>query len=332
MDPLQQASLARAKAALDVLSSSAGAADRARAHAFIELGFTTLVTPPHELPGALSQHANELVRKAAAHATDDGWSTGDAEALAASYVASIAELSLLDQIKRYAAVLPVGQRRALVASGSTASTVTEGELKVVRRLEQNFSDVEPAKAAAIIVLTHELVNAVGGAGMRLFERELAASISAATNRAVLDMLVDSNTIEVDATGDPLGDLRAGLQAAGPSMGYVVAAPAGDVADLATRVENRGGMGVRGGTFTPGIEVVAVDDLAGIHVIPASRLALFDAGLELRSARHASVNMADSPTGPSTVVSLWQSGSLGILAERAFHLAGGAEIAVVGGTS
>jgi hypothetical protein len=331
MDPLQQATLARAKGAIEMLSASVGDTARASAKAFTELAFATLTHESHQIAAT---HPNEIVRRAAAHVISEGWSTGDAAALAAAFVASIAELSLLDQIAKYARVLPIGQRRALIASGTATATgvVAEGAPKVVRRLALSFGDVEPTKVASIVVLTNELAMAAGGAGQRLFEQELAASISAAANKAVLDLLTDSNTIEVAGTGDPLADLRAGLRAAGPSAGYVVAAPAGDVADLATSVANRGGMGVRGGTFVPGVEIVAMDDLSGMHIITASRLAMFDAGLEIRSAGHADVNMADSPSAPSAVVSLWQTGSVGLIAERGFHLAGDATLVVVGGES
>jgi hypothetical protein len=109
---------------------------------------------------------------------------------------------------------------------------------------------------------------------------------------------------------------------------VVAAPTADAIDLATRTENKGGMGVRGGTFVPGVEVVAVDDQEGMTIIPASRLAVYDQGLEVRSAEHASIDMRDTPTADAVTTSLWQSNLIGLLIERNWHLAGDAHVVVV----
>jgi hypothetical protein len=135
----------------------------------------------------------------------------------------------------------------------------------------------------------------------------------------LGALTTTSVDNIAATGDPLVDLRAGLRAAAPSYGYVVAAEPGYVLDLSTRVENRGA-GVRGGDFVSGVSLVAVDGLTGLRVIPASRMALWTTSLSIAPSSEADVNMSDSPTGPSSVVSLWQSNCRGLLASREFKLA------------
>ncbi|KAF1721962.1 hypothetical protein CSC75_04375 [Pseudoxanthomonas wuyuanensis] len=321
------AAVSRARTALDV--AVAGASLAAKAKAFTEIGWAMLGASNGPVNQILLSHPNDLVQKAVAASTIGGvWVGEDARALAAAYLASVAEESLLDQLARYARMLPINLTRTLVASGFTANVVTEGNVKVVRNLTLSVDEDVATKTAAIIVMTKELVNSSGPQGRALFENELRSSVTRATNQAVLTMLTTSSTETVAGTGDPLEDLRAGLAAAGPSSGYVVAAPGPAVIDLATRVENRGGMGVRGGSFIPGVEIVAMDDIEDIHVMPASRMAAWDGGLELRSAEHASVNMADSPTSPSEVVSLWQTNSLGLIAERSFHLVPSAEMVVV----
>jgi hypothetical protein len=163
----------------------------------------------------------------------------------------------------------------------------------------------------------------------LFENELRKAVTRAINLSVLAQLTDSDTVSIPGTGDALADLRAGLYMAGPSTGYVVAAPSADVLDLSLRVENRAGMGVRGGTFVPGVEIVAMDSITGIYVIPASHVSVRDGGLQVRSAEHAVVNMADTPASPSQMVSLFQTNSLGLLAERDFSLAHSAPMVIVG---
>ena len=201
---------------------------------------------------------------------------------------------------------------------------------MVKNLNLGLNDVETKKAAAIIVLTSELARATGGRA--LFESELRKAVTRAINQSVLAQLTDADTIEIAGGADTLANLRAGLQAAGPSEGYVVAASTDDVLDLATRIENRGGMGVRGGTFVPGVEVVAIDGTTGMSIIPASHISVRDGGLQVRSAEHATVFMSDTPTSPAEMVSLFQTNSLGLLAERDFFLAHSAPMVIVGGGS
>src|SRR5690606_29311535 len=117
----------------------------------------------------------------------------------------------------------------------------------------------------------------------------------------------------------LADLRMALSLVAPSYGYVVAMPSADVAVLATTIEAGPGFTVRGGTFRPGIEIVAVDHDDDTTVIPASRVALTDFGLQVRSARHANVEMRDSEEDPSEIVSLWQKNYMGLLVERTWKL-------------
>ena len=328
MDPMQFAAIDRARTALSV--AVAGNSHALQAKGFADLAYTMLrAERPEQALAQLKRHPNELVQKAVAHAIgDDIWDSPDAAALVASYIASIAEGSLLEQIGRYARVVPPQLRAGLVGSGFSTNVVAEGYPKVVRNLALDLAEIELTKAAAIIVLTKDLA----AVAQPLFERELRESVNRGVNAAVLSQLTDTNNIVVSATGDALADLRAGLQAAAPSNGYVVAASTAVTIDLSTRTENRGGMGVRGGTFVSGVEVVAVDNLSGLRIIPASRLAVLDGGMQVRSTGHASVDMRDSPESPAQLVSLWQTNSVGLLAERTFHLeaAADADMVVVGG--
>lgn len=329
MDHMQFAALSRARTALDVMV--AGESDASKAKAFTDMAFAMMITSKANIGNALRNHASPLVQKAAAHAlSDDVWTNADAAALAAAYIGSIAEGSLLEQIVRYGNRLPLNLPHVMVASGFSANVIAEGDPKVVKHMNLGLSDVSTQKAAAIIVLTNELIRAAGG--RTLFETELRKAVTRAINASVLDQLTDSDTISIPGSGDALADLRAGLYMAGPSAGYVMAMPAADVLDLSLRLENRGGMGVRGGTFVPGVEIVAMDEITDIHVIPASQVSVLDGGLQVRGAEHATVTMADSPTSPSELVSLWQTNSTGLLAERNFFMSHAAPIVIVQGGS
>lgn len=332
-DSLDAARLHRAHGLIaDALGTSEAPPPReAQTKAFVDLARTIALHGKAGVHKALASHSNDLVRKAAAHSRLDGiWSDGDGAALAAAFVESVAELSLLDQIARFARVVPVTQRRVLLASGTSADMTAEGGVKVVKRLELALDTEQAMKVATIVVCTKELLAETGS---ELFDRELRESVTRALNQAVLGELLNSTAIEIAATGDPLQDIRAGIAAAGPSNGYVVAATTGVVADLATRVEASPGFGVRGGEFRQGVSVVAVDDISETIVIPASRIALWLGDIELRRSGEGSVAMSDSPDSPGSSVSLWQTGCTGLICERRFHLfPSDTAIVVVGGGS
>jgi hypothetical protein len=320
VDVLELAALNRARTALDTIANLSPAEGRAKARAFVRAAHAVLTAPPKaDIADVLRRSSDELIVKAAAECIgDDLWDGPDAQALAASFIESIASLSLLDAIKRYARTIPPNLGSVLVATGTSAGTVDEGAPKVVREPGIETATVTPLKAAALIVLSSELARATG---TTLFERELVEGVAKAANAAVLGLLASSGTTTITGTTDPLANLRAGIRAAGPSAGYAVAAPSADVAALSTYIENRGGMTVRGGSFSPGVDIVAVDDATTFTVIPASRLAVTDFGLRLAPTREASVDMRDSPQSPAQHVSLFQANCIGLLVERLFKIAG-----------
>lgn len=320
-DPIATAHLMRAEKAIGDALAGYGrpATVHQKAAAFIAGAFEALRVSPHDLHRTLSAHANPLVQKASAHVLSE-WGGGDAAPLASAFIATVAELSLFDQIARYGRVIPAQVRRVMVASGAVGDIVAEGDPKVVRRLQLNLAGPDEAsKAVGMVVLTRELVDAGGPAVMRMFEDELTRTVLRAMNRAILGRIVDSSAIAVGSTGSAIGDLRAGLAAAPASDAFVVTGPTGFVAELATDPGNRGGMSVRGGEFIPGISVVAVDDETAVTVIPASRFAIRDHGMQVRSADHATVDMRDTPQSPAQQVSLWQTGSVGLIIERFYDL-------------
>lgn len=334
MDGLEMALAKRAEAAVGMLTANLPRTDHA-AKAFVDaaLSISRALNPEVAL-GSLQRSQSDLLTKAAAHSTLDAvWQGSDMRELAAAYIASVGEPDLISAISKYARNIPRGvMGRVLIATGATGNIVSEGFPKLIKRLDlTNGPDLPFAKSVAAVVVSQELLAATGDAGRRLFEDELAKAVVRAANAAVLTLLIDSGTTTVAPGADPLASLRAGLVAAGPSSGYVVTAPAGQVAWLATSDSNRGGMGVRGGTFVPGVDVVALDDATTMTVIPADRLAIWDGGLELRPAGHASVDMSDSPTATGSKVSLWQTNSMGLLVERFWRIEGDTSGVVVVGS-
>lgn len=329
MDPLTYAALCQAEKHLQNARQYAGATDyRAKAKEFTELA-KCIARARSEENAMNFLHAQQ---KAVGHVTLDSiWLDNDIQQMAKSFIASTAEPDLLIAIAKYGRPIPRFAGRVLIASGATGDSTAEGFPTLIKNLDLNVGvNTDFVKSLAAVVVSQELLSVGGDAGQKLFEGELAKAVIRAANSAVIASLTDSNTISASAGTDPLASLRAGIRAAGASDGYVVSMPAGDVAWLATHEANRGGMGVRGGTFVPGVEVVALDDATQTVVIPASKLAFIDGGIELRPTDAASVNMADSPTSPSQLVSLWQTNCVGLLVARYWRLDGDTSgIVVVG---
>src|SRR5690606_13349466 len=111
-DPIHAARLSLARDSIDALIGN----HTEKAAAFTDLAWALLrAKQPGSAMKALRECANPLVQRAAAHAlADEVWENGGAD-LAASYLASIAEFSILDSMKRYARVLPVASRSVMIA-------------------------------------------------------------------------------------------------------------------------------------------------------------------------------------------------------------------------
>lgn len=306
------------------LGADEGSQIARRTKAFVEAARLTAICGPRgELGPMLAESANPLVSKAAAANTLSGvWAGNGMRELAQSFIASIAPGDLLSQIARYARPIPVGQRNVMIASGFSADTTSEGAPKVVKNVSLSINPDNFKKVASIVVATKELLAKADPAAMELFQRELESAILRGSNQAAIDSLTDSNTTPATATGDALTDLRAGLRAAGASSAYVVAATRANIADLATRVEAASTFGAAGGDFRPGISIVPIDSASPkMLIIPASRLAAYVGAIELRPSGEGSLNMSDSPTSPSAMVNLFQTGCVGVIGERHFNLMG-----------
>lgn len=325
-DPMTLAQIIRAESALAFARETLAGEDHgSRAKSFVELAKAIACASDEGVAITRLQNSRDdaVTKATSAHVMLDSiWQAGDIRQLVASFIASVGEPDLLSAIARYGRGIPQGAGRVLIATGASGNTTLEGFPKLIRRLNLNVGpSVEFLKSTAAIVVSEELLTVLGKAGSSLFEAELIRAVIRAANAAIVASLVDSGTTQIADGVDPLASLRAGIRAAGPSDGYIVAAPAGDVAWLATHEANSGGAGVRGGTFAPGVELVALDDATAMTVIPASRLTVFDGGLELRPTGHATVDMSDDPQAAGEKVSLWQTNSVGLLVERFWRLDG-----------
>ena len=279
--------------------------------------------------GLPERFAKDIVTAAS---TDVAWGNPSGRDLAAAFLASVRAGSVIDSILRFGKKLPQNVPYLVLATGEgeTAGEVNEGALKAVRRITPDRVEAEQRKVAAIAVYTQELARATENEAARVIEAEMTASVLRGMNRSILGVLPKTS---IASTGTAVGDMQAGIAAAGPSTGYVVAATAPLVQELAFAADGR--MSINGGDFLPGVAVIPVEAGASdapMTVIPASRVAMVDYGLTVRNAQHATVFMTDDPEEPITaanLVSLWQTDSKAVLVERIYRLIAAAESVEVG---
>lgn len=312
-DPFSVSHAVRARSAIDFAIAAAVGPQREKSQAFIR-GCHLLLQHAHPDAAAVALETNEFTRGASAGTGD--WGDGPGRDLADAFIASLTERSLFDAIARAGWSIPGDTPGGWFASGLIGDAVGEGQPAIVRRPTFPPSGTRRGKVSALVVLTAELASVEGAE--KFITRELGSAVVRGTNREAVTLLTDTSTTTVALGTDPLAAVRNGLAAAGPAESYVVALPAPMVAQLATYAENSGGMGIRGGTFVPGIEIVALDDTTDGLVVPASRYGTRDWGLTVRRSTAAALNMSDSPSAPSELVSLWQVNARALLASRMFE--------------
>lgn len=337
MHPLEHAQIIRAQAALQAAVSDLPTKRKQKA-AVLEIARSMMLQQKQGMTRqafeTFRDHPNDLLQKAAVSAMSynaEPFQDATVRGLMAGYVESIAQLSALDAIKQFARPILAGSRSVMTGSGFVGDATVEGAPKVVRKPSLTLGDISPAKTVALVVLTREFALAGGDEALAVLDSEMSKSITAAINGAIYDHFNDSSALSLPTSGDVLEDVRLAVRSAGPSAGYVAVVPPGVTADLALRTEALPTFTMTGGEFRPGLHIVSADNANGIMVIPASRCAIFDGGLELRPSGEASVEMADDPQGAGEMVSLWQSGSVGLLAERSWHLAGKPTVVLVEGS-
>jgi hypothetical protein len=256
--------------------------------------------------------------------------------IASGFVQSLANAGAFDTVAASGAIrLGFDRRGFLLSSSVTVGTVREGAAIPVRAVEIAADLLDaPTNAAAILVLTEELMALAPGAA-DLIERELRRATIGAVDRPFLSTMADAGDA-VTSTGSIAADLSAALDTmdVDSASRLVLVAPSADVRRAALVASNGlrdfPELTVNGGTIA-GIRVVPSDFISGSPqyavLIDATGLAIAESPLELDVATHAALEMRDDPTAysaggsplepkaASTMVSLWQTNSRGIRSWR-----------------
>ena len=241
-----------------------------------------------------------------------------------AFVALARSASLLGRIPGLRTI-PFNVKVPLQTGDAGYTWVKQGDPKPVSKFTfGNGVTLAPTKAAAIIVVTRELVQ-VGVPGSEQALRDtLISGLTAFTDKSFLDPAstaiaetrpgsVTAGTTPVTATASYAADVASLLAAfftgAPNAIEPVLIANAAHAAAIRS-MNSGGGVGVP----------VIVSEAAGNHTIAMDPSGVFvaDAGVDIDISREASIEMVDTPAAPvatSVFTSLFQTNMVGFRTER-----------------
>lgn len=221
--------------------------------------------------------------------------------------------------------VPMRTRIGVVSSGPVGHTPAEGKPLPVSKMTLSKSALQPIRAAAAVVVSQEVAADQSAASHTLVDQELRNAVSDAVDVEFFNRIVDSGTTVISSAGPDsfVADVRgllAGVATGAGSRLYLIGAS--DVAKSASLLDDpRGEMTPLGGRLI-GIPFIVSDAVpAGtLYLLDASRIAADALGIEVAVSTHAALEMLDAAlvqdatTGTGTsLVSLWQTNSVGLLA-------------------
>lgn len=246
-----------------------------------------------------------------------------------SFVEGLRSISVFDAMLPASRRVPLRSQLAVVTSTANGAATGEGALKPITQLALDAGGLDPAKATAVTVVTDSLLRFATSAALNLLNRELRGGVTAATNARFLADLA-TGISPISSTGDPLVDLRAALAVVsthGTSRLFWIVDPLRAV-QLATFSGTNGEpafptMSPVGGSIA-GVTVAVSDQVPEDSngtlslVVDADQVAMGSETITLRASRYGDLVMDDAPgSGEQELVSLFQSNSVAILAERWF---------------
>lgn len=249
-------------------------------------------------------------------------------------MSSLRNIGAFDTIAAAAMKLPLRLGRVVIASGFTVSTVGEGVAKPVRPIVLQASDMTPAKVACVIVLTKELIDALGVEGLNILGRELRGSIGQASDAGFLAALTGNSSeaegSDVDSFASFLDAFEEGLRLLNLGAGsrvFAIMTPE-NMKSVAVQAYGAGvaTLGWNGGELA-GVEFVVSDAQSAdrLTLVDASGLAVALGEITLKASDEALVQMDTAPSMESTTptatqgVSMFQTNSRALMCEREFSI-------------
>jgi hypothetical protein len=251
------------------------------------------------------------------------------------FIESLAQLSVFDRM------LQDGMRKVPLRSRVFVSTVVPSgrvpaasQVKPISALSLTGSTLDPEKAAAIIVVSQELLKLTSSAAQAMFANELRQGVAMVTDQHFLSTLIAATTPIASAGSSvtnvltDLNALLAALTVNASSKIYWILSPA-NLKKLCVKATSGTPDGrafpsltINGGEVG-GITVLASDQLTATQALMVDARAI--AGnteiVTLSVSRESTLQLDTSPDSPPTAatipLSLWQADCAAIKAERFF---------------
>jgi HK97 family phage major capsid protein len=221
---------------------------------------------------------------------------------------------------------PLNVRTVVSTSSSTAFWVGQGAPKPPSKLAFSADVLAPLKVAGLTVVTNEVLRSSDPAAERVIRADMLAAVSRAIDEAFIDetnageagvqpAAVNYGVTPVAGTGDLADDLQLMLASFGGNLeaAYFIAHP---VLYASLSGADYPGIGARGGVLV-GVPTIASSACSPdvLTLIDPTGIAYGKGRAEVRTGKHATVQMLDNPaTGATNTVSLFQTNSVGLLAE------------------
>jgi hypothetical protein len=243
------------------------------------------------------------------------------------FYSQMRNLGVADAMQPFSVAMPNFQGRFVLMSSVTGSTVAEGAGKPIRRLIYSTNDADPSKGTAMCVITREV--AMEAEVQRSVRQELQRSIVQWTDSLLLTSCAANSADSTTVSGafqdfvDDLNELLQIVKGSSSSNLFLVVSP-----DLAKAICAQGltaGLNLDWRNFEVcGVRCMPSDaqGAASMTLIDASQVAMRLGQVSVRASDEGAVEMDTAPSATSaasvqssTLVSLWQTNSVAILAER-----------------
>lgn len=317
-------------------------------------------------PDALAYHAgnygmdsrSEAVIKAAvgAGATNSGWgaSITDAGRVAAdAFLEGVKPRTILGRLQGLRAA-PPGVAIPVTTEGSTTYWVGEGKAKPLTRSSMERVLLPQRKVVGIIVLSMDLVRATDGRALRIFQSDLEDSVRRLEDASFIDpdnagvadvqpASITNGAVTINTSGTIATDIKAAIDAFEGNLDTAtwVMHPRTAVG-VGLAADGLGAdLGARGGVLA-GLPVLTSDAVprdgspgtSPIILLDAGGIIVVDEGIQVKVSTLTTLEMQSEPTSDGVTptateqVSLWQTNSAAVMAERNVNWVRGREGAVV----
>ncbi len=153
-----------------------------------------------------SARVRQALTKAIGAATTNSTGVSTFGSLITAFLEQVRAVGVFDQVAARALNLPLKPGNILIDTSSiVASTAAEGAAKPLSAVYLNAEAFQPTKVLAQIVLTKELIDGLGDAGIRTLGRELVRAVAVGSDSAFLNAIAASNSFEASG-GSTIADI------------------------------------------------------------------------------------------------------------------------------